>query len=525
MHSASLFSRTSLIQQLRQRQQWDIVIIGGGATGLGTAVDAASRGYSTLLLEQHDFAKGTSSRSTKLVHGGVRYLAQGDLKLVYSALRERNILARNAPHIVRKQSFIVPCYSMWDLLKYGTGLKLYDLLAGRFSFGSSRILSVNKTKSLLPTIATKRLRGGIRYFDGQFDDARLAINLAQSAIELGAVVLNYFKVSGIRKQDEKINGVVAFDEETGEEFEISAKVVVNATGVFVDDILKMDEPAAGKLVRSSRGVHLVVKQKYLQSENALMIPKTSDGRVLFAVPWYDHVVIGTTDTPIQENALEPAVPHTEVQFILDNIKQYFSHPPDANDILCVFAGLRPLAAETKSADPAATKELSRDHKLIISKSGLVTITGGKWTTYRKMAEETINEAARVGGLNMVKSNTATLAVHGASASISERLGIYGKDAEAIRELMKESSGSDLIINGHPYTKAEVRWAVRNEMARTVEDVVARRLRLLFLDVEAAVEAAPVVAEIIAEELGYDEKRIKGQLHEFFKIASYYRLKP
>lgn len=524
MPSKNLFDRATLINNLETEAIWDVVVIGGGATGLGTALDAASRGYKTVLFEQSDFAKGTSSRSTKLVHGGVRYLAQGDLKLVYSALRERNILARNAAHIVKKQSFVIPCYHNWEMWKYGLGLKLYDLLAGRFSLGRSRLLSKKNVLKVFPTINSRGLKGGIEYFDGQFDDSRLAINIAQTAVEHSATVLNYFKVVGLNKNSNgKISGLKVVDAETGKEYNIYARAVVNATGVFVDDIMHMDEPGLAKLVSPSRGVHLVVHKRFLGSKSALMIPKTSDGRVLFAVPWYDHVVIGTTDTPIAENALDPAVPWTELQFILENVRNYMPEAPQKQDILSVFAGLRPLAAVSKTGY-TASKELSRDHKLIISNSGLVTITGGKWTTYRKMAEVTVDAARDTAGLDHVASSTEKILLHGSRVTGDDRFSIYGSDAEEIRQwIAREQGAGDLLVDGHAFTVAEVLWAIRKEMARTVEDVLARRLRLLFLDASAAVKAAPAVADLIGKELGLEEKRLKEQLDDFYHIASLYKL--
>jgi glycerol-3-phosphate dehydrogenase len=527
MLSHASFSRAVQVEKLREQTHWDVLIIGGGATGLGCAVDAASRGYSTLLLEQHDFAKGTSSRSTKLVHGGVRYLAQGDLKLVYSALRERNLLARNARHIVRKQAFVVPCYSYFELSKYGLGLKLYDILAGRYGIGNSSLLSRKKVSEIFPAISTKGLVGGIQYFDGQFDDARLAINLAQTAVEHSAVVLNYFKVTALMKATSgKVTGVTAMDQETREHFDIAATVVINATGVFVDDILLLDEPGRKKLVSASRGVHMVIDKKHFRSSSALMIPKTSDGRVLFAVPWHDHIVIGTTDTPIEQSTLEPEVPEKELEFIMENLKKYLLVPLHKKDILSVFAGLRPLAAIATDNGHTATKELSRDHKLIIGSSGLITITGGKWTTYRKMAEETINLARDTGKLPEVRCKTAVISLHGSTKTIEseDHLSPFGLDAKAIREIIRQDQRTaEILVPEHPYTIAEVKWCVRFEMARTVEDVLARRLRLLFLDAESAIKAAPKVARIIGSELHLDEKRIREQLDDFYNIATLYKV--
>jgi glycerol-3-phosphate dehydrogenase len=500
---------------------WDVIIIGGGATGLGIAVDSASRRYSTLLLEQFDFAKGTSSRSTKLIHGGVRYLAQGNIKLVYTALHERGRLINNAAHLIKRQSFIIPCFDSWSKFKYLTGLKIYDWLSGKFSFGRSRSLNKMQVNKLLPGIKTNNLIGGVEYFDGQFDDARLAVNLAQTCVENGGVVLNYFKVTGLLKENKKICGVTAVDNETGKQYDLKAKVVVNATGVFVDDILKMDKPERKLLVKPSQGIHLVFDKHFLNSNSALMIPKTSDGRVLFAIPWHDHVLVGTTDTPLDNSSIEPKPLKKEINFIIETLKQYWAYPPKEKDIVSVFAGLRPLAAPQKNT--GNTKEISRDHKLIVSDSGLVTITGGKWTTYRRMAEETMKKATTVGDLKPVSCRTKNLKIHGCSDVHSEsHLSIYGTDEEKIKELLKQDPLlEEKLIHALPYTIAEVVWAVRYEMARTIEDVLARRIRILFLDARAAMNAAPKVAEIMAQELNQNKDWKQLQLIDFTNLANEY----
>lgn len=514
-------SRDEFIEKLERQSSWDVIIIGGGATGLGVAVDAASRGFSTLLLEQADFSKGTSSRSTKLVHGGVRYLAKGDIRLVYSALDERAILLKNAAHLVKSQSFIIPCYSWASATKYIIGLKLYDWLSGRFSFGSSRILSREKVVEQLPNIKSDGLTAGIEYFDGQFDDARLAINLAKTSAEQGGIVLNYFKVTGLQKQDGKITGVAALDLETNKKYLLEAKVVINATGIFVDDVLKLDEPGRSPLVRPSQGVHIVLNKEFLRSANAILVPETRDGRVLFAVPWHEHVLIGTTDTPLDEHSIEPVALEAEIDFILETVSGYFSVVPAKKDVLSVFAGLRPLAATTK--ETSTTKEISRDHKLLVSKSGLVTITGGKWTTYRKMAEETVNKATEVAKLPKKPCLTKKLKVHGCTTDTTGgHLSVYGTDAIGIKELIKENQSLNKKLVDHlPYIEAEVIWAVRYEMARTPEDVLGRRLRILFLDALAAIQAAPRVAELMAIELSYDEEWKAKQLASFYNLANEY----
>lgn len=519
-----LLDRDESINRLSDNIIWDIIIIGGGATGLGLAVDAASRGYSTLLLEQSDFSKGTSSRSTKLVHGGVRYLAQGNFRLVYEALHERGLLLKNAPHLVKKQSFIVPCYDRVDQLKYLAGLKFYDLMSGRLSFGSSHFLNPEKTSTALPGINQKHLKGGIEYFDGQFDDARLAIDLAKTATEHHGVLLNYCKVIALHKKNNKISGLTALDLENKKTYHLKSKVVINATGVFVDDIMKMDQPLANEMIRPSQGVHLVVKKDFLKTEHALMIPQTSDGRVLFAVPWQQHVLLGTTDTSIEKANTEPVALEQEIEFILNTVKEYFIQPPIADDVLSVFAGLRPLAASSK--DIKTTKELSRDHKLIISGSGLFTITGGKWTTYRKMAEHTIDEVIKLKLLKHTTCKTTELKIHGSEHTTGNgHLNIYGSDALAIQSLNKSNpSLSKKISPFFEHTEAEVIWAIRNEMARTVEDILARRLRILFLNAQAAIDAAPRVAEILQSELKKEESWRDQQVMEFLNVAKNYLIK-
>lgn len=522
MNAPIALNRNKFVEHISTATSWDVIVIGGGATGLGIALDSASRGYSTLLLEQSDFAKGTSSRSTKLVHGGVRYLAQGDVRLVYDALRERGLLLKNAPHLVKRQAFIIPCYSFFAKVKFLVGLKLYDWLSGRFSFGKSRFVSKREIVDLLPGINTKNLVGGIEYFDGQFDDARLAINIAQTAAEKGAVLLNYFKVSGLIKKNNKLAGVKAFDLESQQEYALQAKVVINATGVFVDDVLQMDVPGKKPMVRPSQGVHLVVNRSFLNGDKAMMIPETADGRVLFAVPWHNQLLLGTTDTPLTKHSLEPVALEKEINFILTTVKHYMLNPPNREDVLSVFAGLRPLAAPGK--DTNSTKEISRDHKLVVSDSGLITITGGKWTTYRKMAEETVNKAIEVGSLKGAECYTKDIVIHGGDGS--DKATVYGSDQSKIEALENEASFfSRKLIDGRSHTYAEVIWAVRNEMARTVEDVLARRLRILFLDAKAAMNAAPVVAQLIAQELQYNDAWQKQQVEEFSTLAKQYLLQP
>jgi glycerol-3-phosphate dehydrogenase len=519
-------NRDNLLNQIRDNQHpWDVVVAGGGASGLGTALEAATRGYRTLLLEMADFSKGTSSRSTKLVHGGVRYLAQGDVFLVLEALRERGLLRKNAPHLVKNQSFVIPNYEWWGGPFYTIGLKLYDLMAGRLSLGLSVHISRKKTLEYLPNIKKDGLHGGVVYHDGQFDDSRLAVNMAQTIVDHGSVVLNYCKVTDLLKDNQgKVSGVKATDVESGEEYTIHAKSVVNATGVFADDILKMDEPDAPRRIMPSQGIHIVLDQKFLQSDYAIMIPKTSDGRVLFAVPWRGKVVVGTTDTKVNQPTLEPRALEKEIEFILNTAGQYLDKAPKRSDVKSIFAGLRPLAAPKGAGK--STKEISRGHKVMVSSSGLVTLTGGKWTTYRKMGEDTIDRTIKVNGLEKKPSRTKNLPIHGYLEEVdrNNHLYVYGSDREAIEKLMEEEPElAERLDERLDFTKAEVVWAARNEMARNVDDVLARRVRALSMDARAAVDMAPEVARILARELGKDEQWQQEQVDRFNSIANGYFL--
>jgi glycerol-3-phosphate dehydrogenase len=517
-------NRSATIQKLEEEQgYWDIVIIGGGATGLGAAVDAASRGYKTLLLEQHDFAKGTSSRSTKLIHGGVRYLKQGNISLVLEALHERGLLMQNAPHLVLNQTFLVPSYEWWDGPFFGAGMRVYDLLAGKLGLGPSERLSREETLERIPTLKEEGLRGGVLYHDGQFDDSRLAVNLARTAVDFHARVVNYMKVTGLMKSGEMINGVRATDLETGESYEIYSRVVINATGVFTDSVVRMDDPEARKIITPSQGVHLVLDKEFLPGVTAIMVPQTADGRVLFAVPWHDKVIVGTTDTPVGEPSLEPVAQEEEIDFILNHAAKYLTKVPRRSDVRSVFAGLRPLVSPGSNQDTAS---IARDHFLVVSRSGLVTITGGKWTTYRKMAEEAIDHALLVAGLDERPCVTKNLRIHSWLKNIdaADPFHVYGSDGLFIRRLMEKDPGLSRKLHASlPYVCAEVVWAVREEMARTVEDVLARRTRALLLDARASIEAAPAVAVLMAEELGYSEQWRKEQVVAYTELARAYTL--
>ncbi len=518
-------NRDDMLAGIRERQEpWDLVIIGGGATGLGAAVDAAARGFDVVLLEQADFAKGTSSRSTKLVHGGVRYLQQGNVSLVMEALKERGILLRNAPHLVRDVAFIVPSYAWWESPFYGVGLKVYDLLAGRYGFGKSSYLQREAVAEAIPSIQTEGLLGGTRYFDGQFDDARLAINLATTAWEQGGTVVNYTQVVDFLKDgDGAIEGVVASDLETGEELRVRGRVVVNATGPFVDGVRRLDRPEAAPMIAPSQGVHIVLDRSFLAGESAIMVPHTDDGRVMFAIPWHDVVIVGTTDTPIDEVDLEPHAQSGEVEFILETANRYLAKPAAASDIRSVFAGIRPLV---KMGDGDGTASLSRDHTILVEPvSGLISVAGGKWTTYRKMAEDVVDHAILLGDLESRACVTEQFPIHGyhRNAERFGRLDFYGSDAPAIQRLI--DADTHMAEPLHPrlaITGAEVQWACRNEMARTIDDALARRTRALLFDAEAAVQAAPRVAEILRRELGRDASWAQAEVEAFTAIAAGYQ---
>jgi glycerol-3-phosphate dehydrogenase len=508
----------------KRKSPWDMVIIGGGATGVGVAVDAASRGYEVLLLEQHDFGKGTSSRSTKLVHGGVRYLEQGNIPLVMEALKERGLLRQNAPHLVHDLPFIVPNYDWWEAPFYGMGLKVYDLLAGKFGFGKSRILSKEEILAEIPTIKTEGLRGGVIYYDGQFDDSRLLINLVTTAVEHGATALNYTAVTGMTKDsDGYVDGVIARDSEADSEFAIKSKVIVNCTGAFTDNVRRMADPSVTKMIAPSQGIHLVFDRSLMPGNSAIMVPHTSDGRVMFAIPWHEHIVVGTTDTGIEEATLEPRPFDHEIEFILETAGKYLSRPPSRQDVLSVFVGIRPLV---KANGAGSTSALSRDHTIHIDNSGLLTICGGKWTTYRHMAEEGVDHAVTLARLEEKPCVTKDLKIHGYLQKTKGlgHLSVYGSDAEKIKAL----AASDKQLAGQlhkalPYIEAEVVFAVRHEMTVTIEDFLSRRVRALFLNATAALEMAPRVAEIMAFELKKDQQWQKDQVARFKELAGQYTL--
>jgi len=531
--------RNEQIEKLSSTLEFDICIIGGGATGLGIAVDAASRGCKTLLLEKFDFAKGTSSRSTKLVHGGVRYLQQGNIKLVMEALKERGLLKKNAPHVVKNQSFVIPNYKWWENSFYGIGLKVYDWMAGSLGLGPSQFLNKEETLALAPNLDENGLRGGILYHDGQFDDARLAIHLAMTADDHGAVVLNYMNVDGLMKANEKVCGVMVTDTISGKTFEIRAKAVINATGIFSDTIAKLDDPNAEPMISYSQGIHLVFDKEFLLSDTAIMIPRTDDGRVLFAVPWHNKIIVGTTDTPVSfsnsavetRHALsalslrkthmnEPIALKEEIEFVMQHIHRYLKKDPSFEDVRSIFAGLRPLVKSSSKI----TSAISRDHHISISDSELISITGGKWTTYRKMAEDVMEIVVHKAGISEKECVTKNLHIHGYRENNNYKapLYYYGTDEDSVKALIhQDTSLGELIHPSLPYIKAEIIWAVRNEMCMTVEDALARRTRALLLDAKAAMESSLSVAQMMAKEMNKDEDWIKDQINIFSLVASNY----
>jgi len=521
-------TRAEMMGFLTHSVHWDVLVIGGGATGLGVAVDAASRGYRTLLVEAHDFAKGTSSRSTKLVHGGVRYLEQGDIPLVMEALRERGLLHQNAPHLVHNQSFIVPRYQWWQGPFYGVGLKMYDALAGKLNMARSRSLSRAETLQRIPNLEPDHLLGGVEYFDGQFDDARLAVTLARTASYQGATLLNHMRAVELVTTKGQITGALLRDEHEALEFRVQARVVINAAGIFADEIRQMDEPDTPPIVQPSQGVHLVFDRHFLQGNSAIMVPHTDDGRVLFVIPWHGKVLAGTTDTAMQQAEIEPRPLEEEIAFILRNAAKYMAHDPTRADILSMFAGQRPLVRPPGKGG-APTKRISRSHEILISPTGLVTIVGGKWTTYRKMAAETVDHAAELAGLDPVPCKTENLPLYGwrdrSEPSLPDHLAVYGSSIDQIARYEREHPElKELIHPNFPHTMALVRYAIRHEWAHTVEDILARRTRLLLLDAKAAVESAPKVAAMLGKELNLSEKQLNKQILQFEALAAGYSWK-
>ncbi|MES2960062.1 MAG: glycerol-3-phosphate dehydrogenase/oxidase [Pseudomonadota bacterium] len=511
--TAASTARAQALAAAQGAREFDVAVIGGGATGCGVALDAAARGFSVILLEAEDFAKGTSSRATKLVHGGVRYLAQGNVSLVREALHERSTLLANAPHLAQPLAFVMPAYRIWEAPFYGVGLKMYDALAGSRGLGATEFLSVGRTRELLPTVQPRGLSGGVKYWDGQFDDARLALALARTAAARGAIVLNHCPVTALLRDGGKVVGVVARDAISDVELRVAAKCIVNATGVWVDDLRNMDRdagtPEKPGIVAPSQGVHLVVDRSFLPGTHALLVPKTEDGRVLFAVPWLGKTILGTTDTPRDDVVREPTPFAAEVGFILRESARYLSKAPGRTDVRSVWVGLRPLV-KPGDEDTDNTKSISREHTVLVGRSGLVTVTGGKWTTYRAMAEDVLDHCfdrrllpRRAAGV------TVKLPLVGAPARATTPITaapgehLYGDEAATLRSLPggERWLWRDAESGQGGLSEAMVRFAARHEMAQSVEDVLARRCRLLFLDAAEAQRQAGAVAAILAEELG------------------------
>jgi glycerol-3-phosphate dehydrogenase len=497
---------------------FDVLIIGGGATGLGIAVDAVTRGYTTALVEAGDFAQATSSRATKLVHGGVRYLASGQIHLVYEALHERAVMVRNAPHLVHPLPFITPAYHAWELPYYGLGLSLYDLLSGKSTLGPTKILGKKATLERIPGLSPKGLSGGVMYHDGQFNDARLALALARTAQDHGAVIANYTRCTRLVHTNGKVTGAVVRDAETGAETTVRAKTIINATGIFTDEVRHLDQPELPNLLSVSRGTHIVVRAKILGGDHAIMVPKTDDGRVIFLIPWQGRVVIGTTDLPAPSVLMEPGHTAAEIDYLLELANLYLATPITRDDILSVFSGLRPLVTGKSST----TSKLSREHHIDTSSNGLITVAGGKWTTYRRMAEDTLNFVVKQGLIPDRKCVSADVTLRGATGTPvvdDHYLREYGTDAPAIQALV----AGDFELGGTidpalPYTFAQVVYAVHEEMARTVEDVLSRRTRALLLDAKAAMRAAPAVAALMAKELQQDQAWVEAQVAVFARLV-------
>jgi glycerol-3-phosphate dehydrogenase len=512
--------REQSLRRIEQTDAWDMVVIGGGATGLGTALDAVSRGFNVLLLEQSDFCKATSSRSTKLIHGGVRYLEQAEVGLVRSALKERGQLLDNAPHVVTKAEFVIPTNSLFERLYYGVGLKVYDLMSWGHRLGTSQLLSGDTLREKLPNLKADSFSGGVSYRDAQFDDARLGIQLAQTIEQHGGTVLNYARVSELLTDDGTVTGVVVEDTMNDQTYQNTADTVINATGIFTDEIRQMADPESRDLMTFSRGSHIVVDGDFLPGSNAMLIPKTEDGRVLFAIPWKNRTLIGTTDIPVPEPTLDPSPTDEEINYMLEHVTTYLKNVPERNDILSTYAGLRPLVAS--NADK--TSEISRDHHVEVTKPGMITVTGGKWTTFREMGEDAVDQAINSGTLSDKSSSSRDVEIHGytTNQASSDHLSVWGSDRERINDFIEGNPEWGKPLHPDlPYPRGIVPWSVRHEMARTVEDVLSRRTRCLILDARATMNCAEDVAELMVAELGYDEDWQKQQVKRFRELAENY----
>lgn len=520
-------NRLSHLAELQQEKIYDLLVIGGGATGCGVALDAASRGLSVALVEKNDFAEGTSSRSTKLLHGGVRYLEmavkrldRGQYNLVRDGLRERGLLLKNAPHLTSRLALVTPLYSWWQIPYIFAGLKLYDLLAGKAGIGHSRLLGRKGALARFPMLKARGLKAGVLYYDGQFNDARTALALAMTAAERGATLVNHVEVRGLLKDSGRIVGAELLDRLRGTSWSVRARGVINATGPFSDELRRLDDPTVTPLLKVSSGIHIVLDERFVPPGAGLMIPATEDGRVLFILPWEGHALVGTTDEAA-EVVEHPRARAEEIAYLLRHVRDYFDVQVSEADIQAVWSGLRPLVFATGAEN---TARLARDHLIQFSPSGLLTITGGKWTTYRTMAEDAVNQAVLnfllrpqrgcqtrslplVGGASYAEGGERSLIENYALSSQCARHlhRAYGDRASAVAELAR-AGGNRLLVQGHPYLEAEVLYAARYEAAGRVTDVLVRRLSLALVDRTAALAVLPRVVELLAQELDWDAGR-------------------
>lgn len=524
-------NRESQIDHL-QSEAFDLLVIGGGATGTGIALDAATRGLQVALVERDDFASGTSSRSTKLIHGGVRYLEQavlqgdrGQFNLVRDALKERATLLQIAPHLAHSLPIVMPLYQPLQIPYYWAGLKLYDLLAGKANLAPSCFLSAQEIRDRFPLLKADGLSGGVVYYDGQFNDARMNVTLALTAAEQGAVVVNHVEVVSLNKAQGKVCGATVRDRFTGDTWEIVAKVVINATGPFTDEIRRLDDPQISPMLHVSSGTHIVLDAKFSPPDTGILIPKTEDGRVLFILPWLGHTLIGTTDNPT-ELSDNPQPIAADIDYILHHLQQYFTKAITPAEIRSAWSGLRPLVSNPQAAN---TAKLSRDHVISVSESGLLTITGGKWTTYRKMALDTVDAALQIGNLECDRpSQTENFKLVGAAdyqpdgdLQLQKTYGLdtdvaaylhhaYGDRAALIANLTQQGYGQRLVAH-YPYLEAEVIYTAQYESACSAIDVLARRTRLSFLDQQAALTALPRVVQLLGDALGWETARQQTEL--------------
>ena len=521
-------NRQQRLDSLKQQGIFDLLVIGGGATGCGIAVDAASRGLSVALIDKNDLAEGTSSRSTKLVHGGVRYLEAAVKKmdraqyhLVKEALYERGVFLKNAPHFATRLPLVTPLYKWTEVPYVFAGLLLYDFLAGKESLGSSSVVSRKEALKRFPMLKREGLKAGVVYYDGQFNDARMAVTLALTAQKHGAIVANHVEAVAFDKADGKLCGARVRDALNGEEFSICARGIVNAAGPFVDRLRQLDEPASAPILKAASGIHIILPSRFVPADTGMLIPKTEDGRVLFILPWQGHALIGTTDSP-SEIMDHPQAQEDEIEYVLRHVNKYFDVTASRSDVLAVWSGLRPLVQAPETTD---TAQLVREHLMMVSPSGLLSMAGGKWTSYRKMAEEAVDQAIESFGFKpQHPCQTAHLRLIGAenfdSAGESVLVKNYGLDADVanhlhhsfgdqamrVARLAGEGPGKRRLHTRHPYIEAEVLYATRFEFAERASDVLTRRIPLALLDNAAAKEVLPHVVGLMGDELAWDQAR-------------------